>query len=302
MTEYKKNYRPVKKRPDTVLSPSESTELLKFLLQSLPLSRNGIKSLLTHGQIWVNGKVVTQYNHLLQPGQEVMVRWEMIRDHGQAYQIKIIYEDAFVIVIEKPAGLLTIATEQEKEKTAYHWITDMAKERDQHARIFIVHRLDRETSGLMMFAKDETTKLLLQNNWKERMVDRAYLAVVEGQVNDEAGSTRSWLKETKTRLMYSSAREGDGLEAITEYKVLQRASKYTLLELRLKTGRKNQIRVHMKDMGHSIVGDRKYGATSSPIKRVALHAHILAFYHPQTQELMRFETEVPKKFMELMRK
>ncbi|HEX3010800.1 MAG TPA: RNA pseudouridine synthase, partial [Syntrophomonadaceae bacterium] len=172
-------------------------------------------------------------------------------------------------------------------------------EDDPENRIFIVHRLDRDTSGVMLFAKNEGVKHLLQDTWKEVMVDRAYVAVVEGQVKEKEGTIKSWLKETKTKLMYSSSTPGDGLEAITHYKVLQAAAKYSLMELRLETGRKNQIRVHMKDIGHSIIGDKKYGADTNPIGRLGLHAHILAFKHPTSGEIMRFETEVPRKFSRL---
>ena len=141
----------------------------------------------------------------------------------------------------------------------------------------------------------------MQDNWKEAVVDRAYVAVVEGKVEKKEGRVKSWLQETKTRLVYSSPRSGDGQEAVTDYKVLEAGAGYSLLEIRLETGRKNQIRVHMRDMGHSIIGDKKYGAATNPIGRLGLHAHILAFYHPVSGELMRFETEVPKKFSQLFK-
>ena len=150
-----------------------------------------------------------------------------------------------------------------------------------------------------MFVKNETIKHELQDSWKETVIDRAYIAVVEGKIPEPQGTIKSWLKETKTKLMYSSSREGDGLEAITHFKVLQTSSKYSLLEIRLETGRKNQIRVHLQDIGHSIIGDKKYGSTTNPIGRLGLHAHILAFQHPTSGQIMRFETEIPKKFTSL---
>ena len=284
------------------LAVSEPAELMKFLMDQMPgKTRNNIKSLLTHRQILVDDEVVTQYNHLLQPGQEVLVNWSLVRDNKRNRDLKIIYEDAHIIVVDKPAGLLSMASDKEKIYTAYHQLTDYVRKDNPDHRIFIVHRLDRDTSGVMLFAKNEWTKHSLQEAWKEILVDRAYIAVVEGRVKEDEGTIKSWLKETKTMLMYSSSTPGDGQEAVTHYRVLKKTSKYSLLEIRLETGRKNQIRVHMQDMGHSILGDKKYGSTTNPIGRLGLHAHILAFNHPVSGELMRFETEVPKKFARLFR-
>ncbi|MBP1762429.1 MAG: pseudouridine synthase, partial [Firmicutes bacterium] len=206
-----------------------------------------------------------------------------------------------IIVIDKPVGLLSMASDKEKVNTAYHQLTDHVRRDNPDNRIFIVHRLDRDTSGVMLFAKSEEVKHILQDSWKEMVVDRAYVAVVEGKVDKGEGEIRSWLKETKTRLMYASSQPGEGLEAISHYKVLRSSDAYSLLEIRLATGRKNQIRVHMQELGHSIVGDKKYGAHSNPLGRLGLHAHVLAFYHPVSREIMRFETEVPKKFNRLIK-
>lgn len=285
----------------TQLQVLEPSELMIFLIEKLPdQARNNIKSLLTHRQVLVDGTVVTQYNHLLKEGQEVLINWSLVRDED-IEGLNIIYEDNEIIVIDKPAGLLTIATDMEKEQTAYHQLTDHVRNINPVNRIFIVHRLDRDTSGVMLFAKNEEAKRILQDGWKDIMVERAYIAVVEGRVNKKEETIKSWLLETKTKLMYSGSKPGEGLEAITHYKVLQDTTKYSLLEIRLETGRKNQIRVHMKDIGHSIIGDKKYGSKNNVIGRLALHAHILAFYHPVTNQLMRFETEVPKKFSRLFK-
>ncbi len=290
------------KERQTRLLVSEPMELMQFLIEKMPnQARNNIKSLLTHRQVLVGEKVVTQYNYPLLIGQEVVVNWSLVRDEEQIKGLKIIYEDSEIIVIDKPAGLLSIASDIEKKYTAYHQLTEYVRHTNAENRIFIVHRLDRDTSGVMLFAKNEEVKHLLQDAWKDIVVDRAYVAVVGGQVEKKAGTIKSWLKETKTKLMYSSSIAGDGLEAITHFQVLQTVSKYSLLEIRLETGRKNQIRVHMKDIGHSIIGDKKYGSTTNPIGRLGLHAHILSFKHPVTGELMCFETEVPKKFARLFR-
>ena len=286
----------------THLHVAEPKELMKFLIEKMPdKSRNNIKSLLTHRQVLVDGQVVTQYNHPLQVGQEVTVNWALVREKKLGRGLRILYEDGDIIVIDKPTGLLSIASDKEKERTAYHQLTEYVRTKDPENRIFIVHRLDRETSGVMLFAKNEAIKHSLQDNWKEVVVDRAYIAVVEGQVEKKEGKIRSWLQETKTRLVYSSSSPGEGQEAVTHYKVLEAGAGYSLLEIRLETGRKNQIRVHMKDIGHSIIGDKKYGAMTNPIGRLGLHAHILAFYHPVSGELIRFETEVPKKFSQLVK-
>ncbi len=286
----------------TRLLVSEPAELMKFLMEKMPAKgRNNIKSILTHRQVMVDDQVVTQYNHSLRVGQEVVVNWSLVRNEERDRDLKIIYEDSDIIVINKPAGLLSMASDDEKVFTAYHQLTEYVRKYNPDNRIFIVHRLDRDTSGVMLFAKNEWAKHSLQDDWKDILVDRAYIAVVQGRVKEEEGTIKSWLKETKTRLMYSSSNKGDGQEAVTHYKVLQSNSKYSLMEIRLETGRKNQIRVHMQDMGHSIIGDKKYGSTSNPIGRLGLHAHILAFKHPVSGELMRFETEVPKKFNRLFK-
>ncbi|MCX5780442.1 MAG: RluA family pseudouridine synthase [Firmicutes bacterium] len=275
---------------------------MQFLLDKLPAQgRNNIKSLLTHRQVVVEDKVVTQYNHLLRLGQEVVINWALVRAEEKIKGLKIIYEDGDLIVIDKPAGLLSMASDAEKQYTAYHQLTDYVRISNPDHRIFIVHRLDRDTSGVMLFAKNEKVKRALQDRWKEVVEDRAYIAVVEGRVKKKTDTIRSWLLETKTGVMYSGSKAGDGLEAITHYRLLQASDKYSLLEIRLETGRKNQIRAHMKDIGHSIVGDKKYGAITNPLGRLGLHAHILAFRHPATGELLRFETEVPKAFNRLIK-
>ncbi len=276
-------------------------ELINFLRDNLPKqSRNNVKSILSHGQVRVNNRVVTQYNHRLQKGQMVKVNWDLLREEKRESGLKIVYEDPNIIVIEKPPGLLTIASDKEKVNTAYHYVTDYVRQNHTAERIFIVHRLDRDTSGLMLFAKNEKFKHQLQDAWKGMLIERAYLAVVQGQVKQERGMVKSWLKE-KNMVMYSSSKMGNGKEAITHYRVLKSSYRYSLLEIKLETGRKNQIRVHMKDIGHSIIGDKKYGSTINPIARLGLHAHILAFQDPLAGTTMRFETGIPAQFSHLFK-
>lgn len=293
---------PIKIKPKANIEflVTEQTGLLDFLLSSMKgKSRNSVKTILASRAVLVNGRTVTQFDYQLKAGQTVriMPQSEMLQKEQKL--LKIIYEDDEMIAINKPAGLLSIATDKEKEKTAYHLLTDYVRIANPKARIFAVHRLDRDTSGVLIAAKDERLKLALQDHWDELVAYRGYSAVVEGKLTKTSGRIKSWIKETKTHLMYTSGRSGDGQEAITNYEVLKESDLYSLLDVRLETGRKNQIRVHMKDLGHPVAGDKKYGASTDPLKRLALHAYKLELKHPFTGELMRFETEIPQKFLSL---
>lgn len=284
----------------TCLGVTEPAELMKFLLAKLPAkSRKDIKSLLAHRQISVGNEVVTQFNYPLVVGQQVIVNWNKVLIEEQPQGLTIVFEDPDIIIIEKEQGLLSIATATEREETAYSILSNHVKKRDPRNKVFILHRLDRETSGLMMFAKSEKVQQLMQKAWKETVLERTYIVVVEGLVNKEEGTVTSWLTESKTFMMYSSRTPNDGQKAITHYRVLKKNKHYSLLEVKLETGRKNQIRVHMKDIGHSVIGDKKYGATKNPIGRLGLHARVLAFKHPMTGEVVRYETDIPKGFLNL---
>lgn len=242
-------------------------------------------------------RVEKQYNHPLSPGQTVAVRKEREASAPPLIGLKILYEDDAVIVVHKDAGLLSVATAQESELTAYRQLTAHVRLSDPRGRIFVLHRLDRETSGVMMFAKTEQVQQKMQNNWKDAVKERTYVALVEGRIKKASGTISSWLKETSTLKMYSSPAPNDGQHAITHYKVLRAGRNYTLVELELETGRKNQIRVHMHDIGHPVAGDKKYGAKTKPFSRLGLHARVLAFEHPTTDRIMRFETDIPKPFL-----
>ncbi|MCL2638710.1 MAG: RluA family pseudouridine synthase [Oscillospiraceae bacterium] len=214
-------------------------------------------------------------------------------------KFNIIYEDSDIIVIDKPAGMLSVSTDRQSENTAYRFVNDYL--RSKHGRVWIVHRLDRDTSGVLLFAKSEKIKLKLQENWDSMAVQRGYTAVVEGKVKAPERRITSWLKQTKTLFVYSSQKENDGKLAITSYKRLQTSKSYSLLEIALETGRKNQIRVHMKDIGHPIAGDKKYGAATNPLRRTALHASVLVIKHPTTGEEMSFESAVPACFTKMFK-
>lgn len=286
-------------RPAT-LPVSSEIELLTFLLASLPgKNRNNIKSLLSNHQVFVDGKITSQFNFKLKPGHVVQIGGERPTTTSTPVHndLAIVFEDDDLIVIDKPAGLLTIATENEKSRTAYHALSAYVKKTHPANKIFIVHRLDRETSGLLLFAKNLHTQQLLQQNWEDIVTERTYLAIVEGLVPKDAGTITSYLHENNALVVYSNQNPKGGKKAITHYKVIRRSTTNSMLEVNLETGRKNQIRVHMQDLGHSIINDKKYGATTNPIGRLGLHAKRLSFTHPITQKPMQFQTRNPKKFL-----
>ncbi len=273
---------------------------MEFLIAQLSSkSRNNIKSLLSHKQVLIDGRPVSQFDHPLLPGQKVEISNNRISPEKKFREYTIVYEDQHIIVIDKMAGLLSMATENEKRATAYSLLSRHVKKQDRGNKIFIVHRLDRETSGLMLFAKSETVKDKLQERWNDTIIERTYIAVVEGTVEKQEGTITSYLSEDKVFKMHSSSNPDSGREAITHFTVIKKNSAFSLLRVNLETGRKNQIRVHMQEMGHSIVGDKKYGAVVSPIKRLGLHAQQLSFIHPVTGDKMSFETKIPRVFLRL---
>lgn len=273
--------------------------LLPFLLSRLSnKSRNYVKGVLKRGQVTVDGVPCTDYARMLTLGQRVCVLQKATPKKSNK-SMSIIYEDDDLIVIDKPAGMLSISTDNEHENTAFHMVNNYVKSQNRDKRIFIVHRLDRETSGVMLLAKSERIKHALQENWDETAIRRGYIAVVEGKVRTPGGTIKSRLKQTKTLLVYSSKNGNDGKTAITNYKLLLSSDKYSMLDIDLKTGRKNQIRVHMNDIGHPVVGDKKYGATIDPLGRLALHASVLIIKHPSSGEIMHFEAKTPAVFAKL---
>lgn len=283
----------------TVEKPAE---LLPFLLEQVKnKGRNKLKSVLARGQVEVDGQRKTRHDEPLLPGMIVKIHWEHVEEPYEIPGLKIVYEDEDLIVVDKQHGLLSIASPKEKEVTAYRLLTEYVRTQSPDHRVFIVHRLDRDTSGLMIFAKNEEAKMHLQNAWHEMVPERVYYALVEGEVKRDEGTIHTWLKETRTLRMYSSPVPNGGQEAITHYKVIQRSKMYTLLEVRLDTGRKNQIRVHMESIGHPVVGDKKYGSRSNPIGRLGLHAGKIAFQHPVTGESMSFESKIPAIFRRVFR-
>jgi 23S rRNA pseudouridine1911/1915/1917 synthase len=293
-------------RPDklneVVLKVNAPTELMKFLIEKFPeKSRTTIKSMLAHKQVTIGDLVTTKFDFPLTRGQSVYLNKKKSEEKPRFRGLRVVFEDAHLIVIEKGSGLLSMASDTEKSKTAYSILSEYVKRFDPKNLIFIVHRLDRDTSGLMMFAKNKKVQEILQKDWNDSIIDRSYVVVVEGEVEKTEGTITSWLKENKALVMYSSQNPDEGQKAVTNYKVLKSEKEFTLLEVKLETGRKNQIRVHMKDIGHPVTGDKKYGAKLNPIGQMGLHARVLSFKHPVSGKILRFDTPIPGKFMKLFR-
>ena len=213
-------------------------------------------------------------------------------------KLKILYEDKYLIIIDKPSNLLTISTEKEKERTLYHYVSDYLKKKNKNNKVFIVHRLDKDTSGIIVLAKDEKTKFFMQDNWEK--FKRCYVAVVEGKVKETKGVLKNYLMETKTHVTYV-VNDKNGKLAITEYEKILENKKYTMLSLNIKTGRKNQIRVQLSNMGNPITGDKKYGAKKDPIRRMALVANYLSFTHPKTNENIIIDIDIPAEIVKLVK-
>lgn len=272
----------------------ENEILIEFLKKMFSnLSKNSVKSLLHNEKVFVNGNMTTKYNYELNIGDVVEIREKVAKN------IDIIYEDKDIIVINKPSGLLTVATEKEKNKTAYHLVMEYLKKKNKNNRIFIIHRLDKDTSGIIMFAKNERAKHLYQDNWNDIVKKRCYYAVIDGKMENKEGTIKSYLKENGN--MVYSVKDRSGKIAITEYKVLKERKNISLLDINLKTGRKNQIRVHMKENKTPILGDLKYGEKSKLINRLALHAYKLELINPVTKKLLTFEVNMPNEFKVLFK-
>lgn len=275
--------------------------LLEFLLETLKdQSRNSVKSLLSNHRVSVDGAPISQFNFQLYKDDVVIISKTPVRRKLRK-NLPIIYEDDEIIVINKPSGLLSIASDKEKGSTAYRILTDYVQQKDRHNRIFVVHRLDEDTSGVLMVAKNAKLRDALQENWNNIVEKRGYIAVVEGQVKKESDTIKSYLMKNSQDLMYSSKNKKDGQLAITHYKVMKRSDDYTMLDVNIDTGRKNQIRVHLGEMGNHVIGDDKYGKPKNPLKRLGLHAYELTLTHPFTKKKMKFTSPYPEEFNSLFK-
>ena len=281
---------------------TEEKPLLEFLLANVNNeSRTKIKATLRGRGIKVDGKCVTQFDYPLQPGMKVAVS-KRKRDNLllKSRYVKLVYEDRYLVVVEKNIGILSMAAGH-SSLNVKSVLDDYFRKSRQRCTAHVVHRLDRDTSGLMVYAKDMVTEQILEHNWHDIVYDRRYVAVVSGEVEDEGGTIANWLKDNKAYITYSSPVDNGCKYAVTHFHTLARTTEHSLVEYRLETGRKNQIRVHSADMGHPVCGDIKYGNGDDPLHRLCLHAYVLCFYHPVTRERMEFETPIPPAFKSLFK-
>jgi RluA family pseudouridine synthase len=257
--------------------------------------------MLSQGRVSINGEAHSNGTREVRPGDilEIGPRRAPAKLPGG---LSILFEDNDILIIVKPVGLLTVATEDEREETVYFYLRQYLQQRDKRQRLFIVHRLDKFASGVLVFAKSERIKLRLQGIFMRHDIQRKYWAIVEGNVEKAQGTIRSHLAENRSLRMHSTPDSLKGKAAVTHYRVLRRAGKVTSLEVTLETGRKNQIRVHLSEMGHPIVGDRAYGSTRDPLGRLGLHAFLLGFRHPTTGEDLLFRTDPPHEFRKYLPK
>lgn len=291
-------------RPDVILdfTADGDMSLLEYLFKAMPdRKRTTVKDYLKHNQVMVNGEVTRQFDLVLKAGDSVRVNTSREFQTLRSPRMQIVYEDDDIIVVNKGYGLLSVGTDRQKKETAYAMLRDYVKRLNPSNKIFIIHRLDQHTSGLMMFARTQQAKEAMQHNWNNMVLERRYVAVVEGKLDPAEGERRSYLAENSEHVVYSTDNPDEGKLAVTRYRTLRSSNGYTLVELQLETGRKNQIRVHLSDLGYPIAGDRKYGAKTSPIHRLALHAMTLRFVHPVTRRDMFFTTQVPVPFAKMVK-
>lgn len=276
-------------------------QLLDWLIANLkPLSRNKVKDILQGRGIKVNGKIVTQFDYPLTAGQKISVSKSKKNDTFKNRYVNLVYEDPYLVVIEKKPGILSMAAGH-KSLNVKSVLDDYFRRTRQRCTAHVVHRLDRDTSGLMVYAKDMQTEQILEHEWHNIVYDRRYVAVVSGEMEDDEGTIANWLKDNKAYVTFSSPVDNGGKYAVTHFHVLDRTTEHSLVEYKLETGRKNQIRVHSADMGHPVCGDVKYGNGDDPIHRLCLHAYMLCFYHPVTRARMEFQTPIPSQFRMLFK-
>lgn len=279
-----------------ILRPEREMPLLEFLFEAMPdKSRTTVKSYLTKRRVSVNDLTTTQFNFPLRAGDRVTIGSGRTAPTPKSQQLQIVYEDSDIVVINKRNGLLSIGTDKEQKRTAYYILSDYVKQQHPDNKIFVVHRLDRETSGLMMFAKSQEVQEQMQRGWHRLVLDRRYVAVIEGALPKSEGEINAPLTQDRNHKMWVT-RPGEGEEAITYYTTLRRGENYSLVDLRLVTGKKNQIRAHLEWKGTPIAGDKKYSAKTNPAGRVCLHAYRLSIVHPTTGKQLDFDTRIPKLF------
>ena len=305
----------MKRKQDTSFRVEAVCELMPFLLAKLGgMTRTSVKQLLSQRRVTVNAGIQTRHDTPLKAGDLVQVLQGRGNVELRHPKLRIVYEDDALIIVEKKNGLLTVPyNPKSSEMTAYSILKEYVKKQSKRNTVHVVHRLDRETSGVLVFAKSPELQEYMRTYWRQLVTKRTYVALVEGQFEQKEGTITTWLTEDPhTGMVYSSPKDDGGQKSVTHYKVIKstilgeddQALPVSLIELNLETGRTNQIRVHMATIGHPVVGDRKYGHgnESSPIDRLCLHARVLEFVHPMTEKKVRFEASTPKEFARIFTK
>lgn len=279
------------------------TTLLEFLLVTIKdKSRNKVKSMLGHRQVKVGDEVTTQFNAELKEGDKVIISWDKGFKKSILHGLKIVFEDDDVLVVNKRSGLLSVGSAKEKRQTAYRILTNHIQQDNPANHLFVIHRLDRDASGLMVFAKNRRAQLELQTTWGKTMAGRKYLIVAEGTIEEDNATLDTFLTESKALKVYSTPQKTqNGKKAISHYEVIKKNEFFTLLEATQETERKHQLRAQFTELGHPVTGDKKYEAKENPLGRMAYHAKTIAFIHPTTHKEMNFETKVPDDFLKLFR-
>ena len=293
---------PTNQKLETYTIPA-NTELLKYLVEKFPQQKKALlKSVMGGGQVRINQEVITQFNFPLAKGDEIQINWSKPTKKVKLQKLNIIHEDNDIIVIEKEAGLLSVASLKEKNKNAIQILKEHIAAKNPETNVYVVHRIEREASGILIFAKNKKVQEILQKSWDEHILDRRYVAVVEGKIKEKEGTIRNYLSSNKNNQVFIMKTAENATEAITHFKVIKQSNAYSLLEFKLDTTFKNQIRVQMAGVGHAVTGDKKYNAKKNPLARVALHANLIEFKHPISGKVLKFELVAPSSFRNLVAK
>jgi 23S rRNA pseudouridine1911/1915/1917 synthase len=287
----------MKERKQTFIVNSNISLLDAIFHFKKDLSKKSIKNLIKNNMVMVNNKIITNSSYMLKENDNIEICYE--KRIMPKYELDILYEDEYLIAINKPCGLLSISNDKEKDITAYRMVSDYVKSNNKKNFIFVVHRLDQDTSGILLFCKNEKIRDKMQENWSQITKKRGYIALVDGKLSG-SNTFRSFLMEDRRQFVYSS-KNGIGKEAITHYSSIKNNNSYSLLQVFIDTGRRNQIRVHLSEHGYPIVGDKKYRCRTNPIKRLCLHANILEFIHPVSKKIISIKCDIPKEFEELVK-
>lgn len=286
----------MKEKKQSFVVDSEMSLLDAIYKFKKDLSKKSIKNYIKNKMVMVNNMTITNSSYIVNCNDIILISYE--KKVIPNYDLDILYEDEYLIAINKPSGLLAIANDKEKEITAYRMVSDYVKTNNKKNFIFVVHRLDQDTSGILLFCKNEKIRDKMQENWNKIVKTRGYIAIVDGKLSG-SGTFHSFLMENKKQFVYSS-KNGMGKEAITHYNVIKSNNNYSKIQVFIDTGRRNQIRVHFSEHGYPIVGDKKYRCKTNPVKRLCLHANILEFVHPVSKKIISIKCDVPNEFNKLV--